>query len=294
LTTQQLVMSAFGSAIRLGHDPADRWLCCLPLHHVGGLSVLLRTASYGTTAILHPSFDPAAVAAADATMISLVPAMLERLLDGPGLPKKTRVALIGGGPTRPALLARCAGLPVALTWGMSEAASQISTRIPGDLSPDGGVGFPLPFVRVCAADDGALWVFGPIVGGRLDSADRGHVDPAGRVFVSGRRDDMIVSGGENIDPSKLEAALQSHPAVAEAAVAGVPSERWGMRPVAWLVPSGEARPDSETLRAHCQSRLRRFEIPDHFVWTDALPRTALGKLTRGRLCLSQPNRVSQP
>ncbi len=141
LTTQQVALQAFGSAIRLEHRADDRWLACLPLHHIGGVSILLRCAFYATTVVLHARFVAARVARAldmgQATMVSLVPTMLERVLevrDAKPFPSSLRVALIGGAKTDAKLVEHCRALkvPVALTWGMSEAASQVATRIPGD------------------------------------------------------------------------------------------------------------------------------------------------------------------
>jgi len=282
LTTAQLMTSAFGSAIRLGHDPADRWQCCLPLHHVGGLSILLRCAFYGTTVLLADLFDERA------TLVSMVPAQLAALLDTRGLlpfRASLRAILLGGAAAPAQLLARCRaiGAPVALTWGMTETASQVATRRPGDLSHGSGVGPPLPFARVHEVD-GALEVRGPIAGGRVRTADRGAVDPLGRVHVDGRADDIIVSGGENIDPAEIERTLLAHPAVADVAVIGVPSGRWGRRPAAFLVQNNDERvPERPALAAWCRGRLARFKVPDTFIWIDELPRTALGKVMRKQL-----------
>lgn len=282
LTTLQLLTSAFGSAIRLGHEPADRWLCALPTHHVGGLSILLRCAFMGTTVVLYERFDATRVESARATLISLVPTMLQRLLDGPGFPNTIRAALIGGGATSPELLARCEGLPVALTWGLTEAASQVATRTPGDLHPSSGNGAPLPFARVSSVN-GRLVIRGPLVGGHLVSPDRGTVDAQGRVHVSGRADDVILSGGENIDPARVEAVLLGHPGVAQAAVAGVADTEWGERPHAFLVCNDTAKPDDVELRRMCREQLVGFEVPDEFHWLSELPRNELGKLMRRRL-----------
>ncbi|MFT7623622.1 MAG: O-succinylbenzoic acid--CoA ligase, partial [Myxococcota bacterium] len=278
LTTLQIMTSAFGSAIRLGHDPADRWLCCLPLHHVGGLSILLRSAFYGITTILGEAGDERA------TLMSLVPTQLQRLLDARGVVPfgpHLRAILLGGGPTSPALLARCEALsiPVSVTWGMTEAASQITTRAPGDTRPDAGAGTPLPFVRVQSVD-GVLVARGPIVRGVLATRDRGRVDAEGRVHVGGRSDDAIISGGENIDPAAVEAVLDAHPDIAESAVVAIAHPEWGQRPAAVIVAAGDRQPTDEQLAAYCRERLSRYEVPDEFRWIDGLPRNALGKVVK--------------
>jgi O-succinylbenzoic acid--CoA ligase len=296
LTTAQLVFSAFGSAVRLGHDRADRWLACLPLHHIGGLSILVRCAFYGTSVVLHERFDPAAVARAldngEATLVSLVPAMLERVLDARPerpFPPSLRAILVGGDRTPPELLERCRGIgaPLALTWGLTETASQVCTREPGDLRPDASVGPPLPFVRVTEEESGRLVVWGPLAGGRLETRDLGRVDADGRVTVDGRAEDVLVSGGETISLKELEAVLATHPSVAEVAVVAVPDAEWGERPVAALVArAGAERPDDDALREWCRERLAPFKVPRSFQWLDTLPRNALGKVDRPELVRS--------
>jgi o-succinylbenzoate---CoA ligase len=297
LTTQQLVLSAFGSAIRLGHDPSDRWLCCLPLHHVGGLSILLRSAWYGTTVVLHPRFDADAVGRAldsgDASLVSLVPSMLERVLDArrtrrgtdEPLPRSVRAILVGGAAT-PAPLrqrARAIAVPLALTWGMTEAASQVATGSPGDYDAGPAIGPPLPFAMLDTSAD-RLRIRGPLVGGQLETADRGMLDEQGRVIIVGRADAAILSGGETIDPAEIEHALRAHPAVADAAVVALPSAEWGARPHAALtLEPGMAAPDDPELTQHLRERIARFKVPDQFLWCEALPRTALGKIARGRV-----------
>ena len=289
LTTSQVLFSAFGSAARLGHDPADTWLCCLPLHHVGGLGVLLRAALLGITVRLHDHFDASRVAAVldggGATLVSLVPTMLRRVLDArhdEPFPSSLRVILLGGGPASPDLLARCRALdaPVATTWGMTETASQIATREVGELSSTAGVGAPHPFARVHADPDGALIVTGPVTAtGTLRTHDRGHVDEQGRVHVAGRADDAILSGGEVLDPREIEAALLGHAGVAEVLVVAVPDQRWGQRPAALLVAAEPSRehPDRRALRDWLGERIARYKAPDRVLWVERLPRTSLGK-----------------
>jgi len=291
LTTEQLLFSAFGSSIRLGHLPTDRWLCCLPLHHMGGLSVFWRAMVLQITAVLHRRFDPDRVSRAiddgDVTLVSLVPDMLRRLLDARGdrrFPGTLRALLIGGERCPEALVQRAAdcGAPIALTWGMTETASQVATRFPGDylLRPDAGP--PLPFVRLSSSASGRLRVEGPIApGGAFDTSDHGRIDAAGRVVIEGRTDGVIISGGENLSPGAIEAALLQHPAVVDATVVGIADSRWGQRPAAW-VASADTSLDADALRQFCHQRLDRLHIPDRFWVTpsDAVPRTETGKADR--------------
>lgn len=283
LTTAQLVFSAFASATRLGLASTDRWLCCLPLHHVGGASILFRSAFYGTAVELHPRFDPVrANEAIDAgvTLVSLVPEMLRRLLDAREAPFPThlRALLIGGAALEPELRERALsrGAPIAETWGMTEAASQVATQSPGEAGPWLA---PLPFTRIERGEDGRLAVAGPLVGQRLATRDLGDVKD-GRVRITGRADDVIISGGEKIQPRAVEAVLRTFDGIRDAVVIGVPSPRWGARPVAFV----EGRPQPlEALIAHLRAQLPRFAVPDRFIWRDAFPRSALGKVRRGEL-----------
>ncbi len=288
LTRGNFLASALGSAVALGLDPAERWLCPMPLSHVGGLSIPIRSAIYATTAILHGRFDTKAVLAElmdparRITLVSLVPTMLTRLLDaGLQSPPTLRWALLGGGPTAPALLerARAAGVPVAPTYGMTEACSQIAT-----------FGWALPGVDLRVAGGGEVLVRGPIVSagavsedGWLHTADLGRLDDRGRLEIVGRVSDTIVSGGENVAPAEVEGVLLEHPAVADAAVHPRPDPEWGEAVVATVVLRDGMRVPPDELRAHCSARLAAFKVPKTVSFTDQLPRTPSGKLLRRQL-----------
>jgi o-succinylbenzoate---CoA ligase len=280
--------SALGSAVALGLDQEERWLCPMPLAHVGGLSILTRSAIYGTTAIVLERFDVETVLAlvndpdAAITLVSLVPTMLARLLDA-GLrePPTLRWALLGGGPIAPSLVerARAAGVPVAPTYGMTEACSQIATS-----------GWPLPGVDVRIGDDGEVLVRGATASsgalasdGWLHTGDLGSLDGHGRLTITGRKAETIVSGGENVAPIEVEAVLLEHPAVADAAVHARVDPEWGEAVVATVVLRDGARVDAAELRAHCAARLARFKVPKEVAFADQLPRTASGKLMRRNL-----------
>jgi o-succinylbenzoate---CoA ligase len=282
LTYGNWLWSALGSAVALGLDPAERWLCALPLSHVGGLSIVLRSAITATTAIVHERFDTERVLYElgrpdGATMVSLVPTTLQRLLDA-GLrePPSLRWALLGGAPVTPSLLGRAAaaGVPVAPTYGLTEACSQVTT-----------LGAPLFCTRVRLAADGEILVGGPTVapaaGPVLHTGDLGAWNADGVLYVVGRKADTIVTGGENVAPSEVEAVLEGHPAVAEAAVHGTPHREWGEAVVATVVVRDDVSEDE--LRAHCAARLAAFKVPKAIRFADALPRTRSGKLVRDRL-----------
>jgi O-succinylbenzoic acid--CoA ligase len=287
LTYENFMASALGSAVALGLDPAERWLCPMPLTHVGGLSIPIRSAIYATTAVLHGRFDTEAVLsdlmdpARQITLVSLVPTMLARLLDaGLQAPPTLRWALLGGGPISPALLERAeaAGVPVAPTYGMTEACSQIAT-----------FGWPLPGVEV-RTSGGEIRVRGAIVSpdevdefGWLNTGDLGEFDERERLVITGRKSDTIVTGGENVAPTEVEAALMSHPAVADAGVHAREDPEWGEAVVATVVLCDGAEVAPEELRAHCAARLAAFKVPKEIGFAKGLPRTPSGKLIRRQL-----------
>jgi O-succinylbenzoic acid--CoA ligase len=285
LTYGNWLWSALGSAVALGVDEHERWLCALPLSHVGGLSILLRSAIYGTTAVVHERFDTERVLAAlrdpaGPTVVSLVPTTLARLLDaGLERPPALRWALLGGAPLPDALLRRAAaaGVPVAPTYGLTEACSQVTTH-----------GVPLFCTRVALEEDGEILVSGPTVspdaGPVLRTGDLGAFDGDGRLRIVGRKADTIVTGGENVAPAVVEAALEAHPAVAEAAVVGRADPEWGEAIVALVRLRDGAAADADDLSAHCAARLARFKVPKDYILVDApLPRTGSGKLLRREL-----------
>lgn len=291
--------SAMASAWNLGVAPDDRWLCVLPPFHVGGLAILLRSAIYGTAAVLHERFDPdaaaSAIAAGHATLVSLVPTMLGRLrVAGLGHAPALRAMLVGGGPMPGELLdwARGAGLPVVLTYGMTETASQVAVCPIGEEGGDGGTaGRPLPGAELEIAAGrggvGEILVRGPMVApgalaedGWLHTGDRGSIDGAGRLRVEGRLDGLIVTGGENVSAEEVEDALLAHPAVIDAGVVGHPDREWGRAVTAYVVAPGAEPGD---LEAHCHARLAPFKVPKRIHLVDTLPRNAAGKLVRRRL-----------
>jgi O-succinylbenzoic acid--CoA ligase len=288
LTAANWEANASGSARALGLDPEERWLCAMPLAHVGGLSILLRSCQYATTVVLHEGFDTDAVLAElinperRITLVSLVPTMLARLLDaGLSSPPTLRWALLGGGPIAPGLLARARsqGVSVAPTYGMTEACSQIAT-----------FGIPLPGVTLELAEDSELLVRGgPVAPGALaedgwlHTGDLATFDADGRLQIIGRKADTIVSGGENIAPAEVEAVLLEHPAVADAGVFARADPEWGEAVIARVVLRADRATDERELREFCAERLARYKVPKAVEFTGELPRTTSGKLLRRQL-----------
>jgi o-succinylbenzoate---CoA ligase len=288
LSYDNWLWNALGSALALGLDPEERWLCPMPLAHVGGLAIQLRSAVYATTVVLHDRFDADRALAAlmdpdsRVTLVSLVPTMLARLLDA-GLrePPTLRRVLLGGGPIGRALLARAAaaGVPVSPSFGMTETCSQVATD-----------GFALLGSELRISGDGELLVRGRAVAagaladdGWLHTGDLGALDDSGRLTIVGRKSDTIVSGGENVAPAEVEAALLEHPEVTDAAVLGRPDPEWGEAVVAQVVLRDGAGADAGDLRAHCAGRLAPFKVPKRFEIVARVPRGVTGKLLRRQL-----------
>jgi O-succinylbenzoic acid--CoA ligase len=280
LTYGNFQASADANAENLGVSPEDRWLCCMPLFHVGGLSILTRSAIYATHAVVHDGFDVERVKQAleeeRITLVSLVATQLSRLLDAGATGPHVRAALIGGGPVPQSLIerAKSAGIPVVPTYGMTETCSQVWT------------GKPLPGAEIVNGPDGELLIRGPMVApgaiaddGWLHTGDRGHIDDEGNLTVEGRIADTIVTGGENVSATEVEEALLSHPSVEDVAVVGRPDPEWGQAVTAFVV--GDV--DPADLETHARARLAGYKVPKRIEYIDAIPRNAAGKILRGRL-----------
>ncbi len=316
LTHGNFHWSAVASGANLGVEADDRWLACMPLFHVGGLSILLRSATYGITAVIHERFDEARVDHAlreeRITLLSVVATMLQRVFAvAPGaFPPTLRGVLLGGGPAPRPLLEEAArrGMPVLQTYGLTETCSQVATLGHVDaLRKLGSAGLPLSTSTVRVEVDGReaepgevgeILVAGPTVcagylhrpdatatairDGWLHTGDLGWRDSEGYLYVADRRDDLIVSGGENVYPAEVESALLEHPAVEECAVVGLPDDRWGARVVAVLVLHASVEsPSAAALETHLRARLAGYKLPrEIIVEAVPLPRTASGKLQR--------------
>jgi O-succinylbenzoic acid--CoA ligase len=294
LTKQNIAAAVGASQRRLGNGPEDRWLLTLPLSHVGGLSVVWRSLAAGGSIHLLPEFETGTVIAAlrdrAVTMASLVPTMLHRILErDPGSYSGLAAILLGGAPASVELVQRAlfAGLPVLQTYGMTETGSQVATVEPGTaIEALGTVGRPLPGVNV-SIDDGEILVDGPMVSpgylgepprhGPHRTGDIGYLDDHERLVVTGRKDDVIITGGENVHPSTIEAVIASLPMAGQAVVVGAEDDEWGHIVVAVV----EAEPDelSEIERV-VRLRVARHEVPRCWVVVPELPLLANGKPDR--------------
>jgi O-succinylbenzoic acid--CoA ligase len=287
LTHSALAASARATMARIGQRDDDRWLACLPWHHIGGLQVLLRARLSGTPLAIHDRFDVARVAAEpDVTLVSLVPTQLVRLLDAGVDLSRFRAILLGGAGAPSSLLQRAAaaGAHVVTTYGMSETC--------GGCVYDGR---PLDGVEVRLAEDGRVMLRGPVLmasyrlqpeltaqslrDGWFVTNDLGSIDADGRLVVRGRVDDVVVTGGENVVTTDVAARLAAHPSVADVAVTGVEDAQWGQRVVAVVVPVASP-PELADLRAWCRETLPPAAAPRQLVVVATIPRLASGKPDR--------------
>jgi O-succinylbenzoic acid--CoA ligase len=280
LTHDAVAASARATTARLGVDPdRHRWLACLPLNHVGGLSVVTRSLLTGTSLTLLAGFDAETVRAhaGPEVLVSLVATALRRVS-----PDLFHIVVLGGS-------APPAGLPdnVVTTYGLTESGSGVVYD-----------GLPLDDVEVAVdPDTREIALRGPMLlrayrdghspldgGGWFRTGDGGHIDASGRLEVDGRLSDLIITGGENVWPAPVEDALRSHPGVADAAVAGRPDPEWGQQVVAWIVPSDPASPPVlGELRRFVAERVAPFASPRRLVIVAGLPRTSIGKIQREQL-----------
>jgi O-succinylbenzoic acid--CoA ligase len=284
-THSSIAAMAVATSRVLGVDPAtDRWLCCLPLSHVAGLSVVQRALHLDVPLEVHPAFDAAAVtdaAARGATLTTLVPTALARI--DPAVFRR----IVVGGAAPPAVLPPNA----VVSYGMTETGSAFVYD-----------GRPLQDVELRVVD-GEIQVRGPMLlrayrgaafapegfdpkdaDGWFATDDAGELAPDGSLVVHGRRGDLVITGGENVWPVEVERVLSQHPGVAEVAVVGRPDDEWGARVVAVVVATDPALPPTlDELRAHTKAELPAFAAPREVEVVEALPRTLLGKVERKAL-----------
>ncbi len=312
LTLGNHAAAAQASSERLGTQPGERWLLTLPLYHIGGMSILFRACHDGLTVLLQDSFDAPATYRllweGRANLVSLVPTMLHRLIpyiEKDGIPPTLRLILLGGAATPPTLLTRALSLnlPIALTYGLTEACAQAATALPQDVRrKPGSAGKPLPGMQLHIVDEnghpcppgqvGEITLQGPSVmpgydghpplpGGVLHTGDLGMLDADGDLWVLTRRTDLIITGGENVYPEEVERALLTHPAVSEACVVGLPDPEWGQRVAAAVVLQAPCTP--EDLLAHLRPQLAGYKLPRQITPVQSLPRTTSGKVMRARM-----------
>jgi o-succinylbenzoate---CoA ligase len=308
--------SAMGSALNLGLMEQDRWLCTMPLFHISGYSILVRSVVYGMTVVLHDNFDEQMVIQDinkhNVTIMSVVSTMLARIINKLGeqkLPSTFRCMLLGGGPAPLSLLVKCQSnsIPVFQTYGMTETASQIVTLSPEySLKKLGSAGKPLFPAQLKIVDvdgtqlsnkeEGEIVVKGPnvtkgylyreditrekIKDGWLATGDIGYLDDEGFLYVLDRRSDLIISGGENIYPAEIEGVLLANENIEDAGIIGIDDETWGQVPIAVVVSKVDSRGTEMEIISYCQQKLARYKVPKRIIFCDQLPRNAAKKLLR--------------
>jgi O-succinylbenzoic acid--CoA ligase len=292
-----LTASAEAAMVRLGLDPNDAWLSCLPWHHIAGLQVALRARHWRIPLVVHERFDVRRIAEErQATLVSLVPTQLVRLLDSDVDLARFRVVLLGGAPASAGLLARAsrAGVPVVTTYGMTETC--------GGCVYDG---VPLDGVDADLEPDGRIRLRGPVLmsGYRLRpeltaealatgwfrTSDLGHME-GDRLVIDGRVDDVINTGGVKVAANAVAAAIAEHPDVHDVVVLGVPDQEWGQRVVAFVV-TNVGRDLLAELRTWVADRLGSSAAPRAVFAAAELPMLASGKPDRAALlALADPGR----
>ncbi len=309
LTRRNFSASADSWQHLLRFTPRDHYLNCLPLYHIGGMSILTRALHSGFKVTFTEAFDARKVNAlidqGGISLISLVPTMLAGLLEErreAGFPSALRAVVLGGGPVPQSLLARCraAKVPVVFTYGMTETCSGIAGW---ELDPSAAVTENLhlkigrPFKNVSLdVELGELVVRGPMVmrgylgeevsGGVHRSGDLGYADDRGKYYLDLRREDLIVTGGENVNPREVEAVLMGHPQICDCAVIGLADDQWGQLVAAFVVCKDritEREAFVESVKQFCRDQLANFKIPKVIRIVETLPRNALGKIDRSHL-----------
>lgn len=285
LSHEALDWAAQGSVAALGDAGEGRWLCCLPLHHIAGLMVVLRARVKGALPLIHDRFDEQAIAREKgAALISLVPSTLHKLLEAGADLSRFSAILLGGGPVPQELLTRAAEnkAKILTTYGMTETC--------GGCVLDG---LPLEGVRVKVQKEQIL-LAGPMLFSRyrlqpaltrralregwFHTSDRGRISSEGRLRVLGRLDDVINTGGEKVSAGEVERVLREHPHVEDAVVVGIPSERWGQEVAAAIVVRPEVTLRLEDIKAFVRERRTSVMAPKKILCVPSIPRSAAGKV----------------
>ena len=290
----------------LGKTEQDNWLMILPLFHVSGLSILLRSLYNGTAVTILPKYDKTQVLklieSENINMMSLVPTILTQL--EPSITHhKLRVILLGGEFIPMALIDACEkkSLPIYKTYGMTETFSQSVTFSVLDYPHKrDSVGKPLPGMQVRidkpdADGVGEIHLTGPMVmtgyidkepiDGDLNTDDIGYVDEDGFVYILNRRKDLIISGGENIYPKELEDLVYTLPSVKECAVVPVPDPKWGQVPALFVAFHDGESMTADAILSFMTKSLAKYKVPKYVKILPALPRNGTGKIVRNELRL---------
>ena len=320
---RQVFFQAEASARNFKPAPNKFWLLCLPLNHAGGINVIYRSLLFGSAIYLTPDFSAETIRKLlnenkKFEAASVVPTMLEKLLESTffRLQFNFKGFLIGGGPISLNLINRALtrGIPVVTSYGMTETCAQIAAnpmlRSGGMYSPKQSVGMVFRPNEIEIRDDngnalplneqGQIWLRGPQVfdgytdeklnktafdgEGWFNTGDYGHLNRNKQLFIESRRTDLIISGGENINPEEVVNALKNLEEISDAAVIGVPDAIWGQKVVAFYTSTPAGIPLSPgELKERLTGELQSFKIPKEFIQLDEIPRTAMQKVKQSEL-----------
>lgn len=322
LKRSQLYSAASSSALNFKPDPNHYWLLCLPLNHVGGISIILRSLVYKSAIYRMSKFNIEMVMEFLSENLkfqaaSLVPTMLKRLLEDPLFKthKEFKAILLGGGPSNLDLLKKAVerGIPMISSYGMTETCAQIAANPmnapSGMYTPLKSVGKPFPPNQIEIREEdgrvlgknqsGFIWIKGPQVfdgyfhkehnegkfdkNGWFKTGDYGHINGFGHYFIESRREDLIISGGENINPLEVENAMEEITAIKEVVVIGVPDDEWGQKVTAFITLKNGHTPKIEEIKEFLRTKLLEFKIPKEVHILNELPKTETGKVKRQEL-----------
>ncbi|MDD1406854.1 o-succinylbenzoate--CoA ligase [Limosilactobacillus reuteri] len=298
--------SAVSSALNLGLSSADKWLCVAPIFHISGFSIIMRGLIYGITVRLVEKFRAEELerilANETVTIMSVVPFMLKKLIQQQNKTNTHynsafRCMLLGGGTIDRETLEACLqrSIPVVQCYGMTETCSQIvALRSADALLKLGSVGQPLFSTQLKLSKDGEILLKTPaltpgylnlpdklpskMIDGWYRTGDIGHLDKEGYLYIDGRADEMLISGGENIFPQEVEQVYQRYPQINEVAVVGQNDSVWGQVPVAFVVSDRRLSPTK--LINYGYEHLARYKVPQHYIFVSELPKNASGKIRR--------------
>ncbi len=321
LKRRQMLSAAKSSANNFKPRKNHFWLLCLPLNHIGGISIILRSILYGSAIFRMKSFHPKMIT----TFLtenklfqaaSLVPTMLRRLLDQSGffVHSNFKAILLGGGPIDTDLIKECRnrGVPLVPSYGMTETCAQIAANPilepSGTYGPIKSVGTVFAPNKIQIRDDdntplgannsGQIWVKGPQVfdgylnldndkyfdsNGWFNTGDFGYFNANEQLYIDSRRSDLIVTGGENVSPFEIESKLKAIKEIKEAAVLGLPDKEWGEK-VAAAIVFQDGKPISQNqIRQKLKNELANYKIPKEIIAVEELPKTRTGKIIRTKL-----------
>lgn len=298
--------SAVSSALNLGLSSADKWLCVAPIFHISGFSIIMRGLIYGMAVRLVEKFRAEELerilANETVTIMSVVPFMLKKLIQQQNKTNTHynsafRCMLLGGGTIDRETLEACLqrSIPVVQCYGMTETCSQIvALRSADALLKLGSVGQPLFSTQLKLSKDGEILLKTPaltpgylnlpdklpskMIDGWYRTGDIGHLDKEGYLYIDGRADEMLISGGENIFPQEVEQVYQRYPQINEVAVVGQNDSVWGQVPVAFVVSDRRLSPTK--LMNYGYEHLARYKVPQHYIFVSELPKNASGKIRR--------------